>query len=151
MLRRRNELKNLNVTENNDETKLMETAIRSTADARAAIKSRCDWVWREQGRSKKNKSKCVYLRECILEERGRRSDWVWREQGRSEKNKFEVRVFAGVHSWGEREKKKGGKEEKKRGLQQKVDLTESKGTGRSERRKNRNKVPVLVRAEGEGD
>ena len=42
MLRRRNELKNLNVTENNDETKLMETAIRSTADARAAIKSRCD-------------------------------------------------------------------------------------------------------------
>ena len=35
-----------------------------------------------------------------------------------------------------------------RGLQQKVDVTESKRTGKSE--KNRNEVPVLVRVEGGG-
>jgi hypothetical protein len=35
-------IKKFSVTENNDETKLREIVIRSTADARAPTKSRCD-------------------------------------------------------------------------------------------------------------
>ena len=35
-------IQKISVTENNDETKLREIVIRSTADARAPTKSRCD-------------------------------------------------------------------------------------------------------------
>ena len=128
--RMRSEKKGTNKINYGEKNKVTEFAIRSSADARAPTKSRCVWAWEEQGQSVKNK---IELCECVRAWGGGRGARRRRQVNYGETNKWLKLRFDRTPT---------------REFQQKVDVTESKRTGKSE--KNRNEVPVFVRAEGGG-